>query len=255
MPAARWRQSEAPRPPLLAVWLGRIPYDDAWQMQRRLLSARQEGRCPDTLLLLEHPPVYTCGRRTSPDQLRVAAEALPAPLREADRGGGITFHGPGQVVAYLVMDLRAWRPDVVAYLRALEEVALAVLARYGLSGERIEGLTGVWLGGEKVASIGVRLSRWCTMHGLALNVAVDPRWFRPIVACGIADRGVTSLHLHLAPVPPLPAVARALAEECASVFGRQLHYAEAESASALPRTLAQVLAEEEGDASSGRLQP
>jgi lipoyl(octanoyl) transferase len=249
MPAERWRPSAAPRPPLLALWLGRLAYEEAWQLQRRLLSARQAGDCPDVLLLLEHPPVYTCGRRTGPDQLRVPAHLLPAPLYEADRGGGITFHGPGQVVAYLVMDLRSWRSDVQSYLRALEEVVLRTLARWGLRGERIAGLTGVWLEGEKVASIGVKLSRWCTMHGLALNVGTDPSWFRPIVPCGIAGRGVTSMHRHLGACPPLEEVARAIAEECGAVFGRELSYRRAEGAAS---ALAQVLAEEGGHAGGGR---
>lgn len=223
-------------------------------MQRRLLAARQAGECPDVLLLLEHPPVYTCGRRAGPDQLRVPASLLPAPLYEADRGGGITFHGPGQLVAYLVMDLRAWRTDVQSYLRALEEVALRTLARYGLQGERIQGLTGVWLRGEKVASIGVKLSRWCTMHGLALNVATDPGWFQPIVPCGIADRSITSMHLHLRHVPPLEEVARALAEECAGVFSRDLDYRQAAGPSALLGPLAQVLAQEGRHAGGSRPQ-
>ncbi|GBD12663.1 Octanoyltransferase [bacterium HR24] len=252
MPAERWRPSAAPEAVLEAAWLGRVPYDAAWALQRQLLAARQEGRCPDTLLLLEHPPVYTCGRSTAPGQLVTPPSALPAPVYEVDRGGGVTFHGPGQVVAYLVMDLRAWRPDVHAYLRALEEVALRVLARYGLRGQRIEGLTGVWLGGEKVAAIGVKVSRWCTMHGLSLNVAVDAGWYRPIVPCGIVGRGVTSLHRHLQPCPGLEEVALTIAQECGAVFGRDVRYRRASEKTALTGLPGQVLAAEHGHPRSGR---
>lgn len=255
MPEGRWRQSEAPRPLLLALWLRRVGYPEAWALQRRLLAARQAGECGDVLLLLEHPPVYTCGRRTGPDQLRVPAHLLPAPLHEVDRGGGITFHGPGQVVAYLVMDLRAWRTDVQSYLRALEEVVLRTLGHYGLRGKRIDGLTGVWLGGEKVASIGVKLSRWCTMHGLALNVATDPSWFRPIVPCGIADRGITSMHLHLQACPPLEEVAATMAREAGAVFGRDVQYRRVEGGpSAAWGLLGQVFAQERSHAGGSRPQ-
>ncbi|MBI1886629.1 MAG: lipoyl(octanoyl) transferase LipB [Chloroflexi bacterium] len=209
------------------MWLGPIEYAAAWGLQRRLASQRVEGRLDDTLLLLEHPPVYTYGRRGADGSLLVPKgqlEALGARVYEVDRGGGMTFHGPGQLIGYPVIDLRSWKEDVHAYLRALEDVIIRTLAPYGIQGERAAGLTGVWAGREKIAAIGVKVSRWVTSHGFALNVNVDLGWYRHIVACGIPDRGVTSMRRLLGREIDLEEVARAAAGEFGAVFGRCVSY-------------------------------
>ena len=221
----------------LARWLGRLDYEEAWALQRDLALRRARGETADTLLLLEHPPVYTTGRRNGGDRLLVPPEALGAPLLSVDRGGDITFHGPGQLIAYPIIGLGAQPRGVQRYVRGLEETIIRTLAAYGVDGEREEGLTGVWAGGEKIAAIGVRVSRpggaaggWVTGHGLALNVSVDLTWFERIVPCGIAGRDVTSMERLLGAPLPLPEVASRLAEQFAAVFGRRL----VQSAAAAP---------------------
>ncbi len=213
----------------MARWLGRVGYDEAWSLQRETALLRARGETDDTLLLLEHPPVYTSGRRDSECRLRVPPQALGAPLLAVDRGGDITFHGPGQLVAYPIIGLGERPRDVKAYVRGLEEVVVRTLAGYGIEAGREEGLTGVWAGRDKIAAIGVRVSRpggavggWVTSHGLALNVSVDLEWFERIIPCGIADRGVTSVERLLGWAPPLEEVAERLAREFAFVFGRDL---------------------------------
>ncbi len=210
-----------------ASWLGRVDYGEAWRRQQELIQQRAAGLIPDTLLLLEHPPVYTTGRRGPGDHLLLPANALAAPLIETDRGGDITFHGPGQLVAYAIVDLKAAGLGILGYVRALEEVIVATLAEYGIEGRREPGLTGVWAGTEKIAAIGVRVSRpggaaggWITSHGLALNVDVDLAWFERIVPCGIPDRGVTSMARFLRTAPPPREVGWRLADQFGRVFGR-----------------------------------
>jgi lipoyl(octanoyl) transferase len=185
-------------------WLGRRPYAEVWQMQKELLEARiqaaeQDGPRRETLLLVEHEPVYTWGKRTASQHLGAGPEqlrALGAAVFEVERGGEVTYHGPGQLVGYPICHLASLRcgRDLHRYLRGLEETLILALAEYGLSAERIPGLTGVWMDGAKVAAIGVRVRKWCTMHGFALNVsnALLP-WFRHITPCGISDRPVTTL--------------------------------------------------------------
>ena len=177
------------------VEAGLVPYEDAWAEQRRLLDARADGRIPDTVLLLEHPPVYTAGKRTEPWERPFDG----TPVVDVDRGGKITWHGPGQLVGYPIMKL-AEPVDVVAYVRRLEGVLIDVCAEVGLAtAGRIEGRSGVWVPADgrgpdrKVAAIGIRVSRGVTMHGFALNCDPDLTWFDRIVPCGIADAGVTSL--------------------------------------------------------------
>lgn len=186
--------------------LGRMPYRDCWDYQRRLfdaLSARR-GEASDEagwLLTVEHPPVYTLGRSGKPDNLLVSEEYLRARGAEyyrIDRGGDITFHGPGQIVCYPILDLGRLHIGLREYIDRLEEAVIAVVGRYGIRGERIAGASGVWIGGEtprprKICAIGVRASRFITMHGLALNAATDLEWFRLINPCGFADRGATSI--------------------------------------------------------------
>jgi lipoyl(octanoyl) transferase len=219
-------------------WLGRVAYQDAWELQKRLALQRAAGECPDTLLLLEHPPVFTTGRRDARSNLRLPAEMLGAPLVETDRGGDITFHGPGQLIAYPIIDLRAARLGVVEYVRGLEETVIRMLRGYRIQGATECGKTGVWVGDEKVAAIGVRVSRpggasggWITTHGLALNVSVDLAWFDRIVPCGIADRGVTSIEKILGSPPGLKDAGQQLARHFGAVFGRAVVPAEEPAAS------------------------
>ncbi|HEY5638776.1 MAG TPA: lipoyl(octanoyl) transferase LipB [Dehalococcoidia bacterium] len=186
-------------------WLGRVGYVEAWEHQRELAKRRALGEIPDTVLLLEHPPVFTTGRRGPGANLRLPEEALGAPLIETDRGGDITFHGPGQLIAYPIIDLRAAGLSVVAYVRALEEAVIRTVRTFGIAAHTECGLTGVWSGategaGEKLAAIGVRVGKpagpkggWVTTHGLAVNVTVELDWFGRIVPCGISDRGVASI--------------------------------------------------------------
>ncbi len=178
--------------------LGLVPYAEALALQRQLVQDRREGRIGDLLLLLEHPHVLTLGVRGDGGRSHILAtdEVLASrgiDVFEAGRGGDITYHGPGQIVGYPILDLKPDRCDVHRYVRDLEEVLIRVLADYAIAAERVPGLTGVWVGREKVAAIGVRIARWITSHGFALNVSTDLDYFNLIVPCGIADRGVTSL--------------------------------------------------------------
>lgn len=178
--------------------LGLLPYADALALQRALVEDRRAGRIGDLLLLVEHPHVLTLGVRGDGGRSHVLVtdEALAArgiEVHETGRGGDITYHGPGQIVGYPILDLKPDRQDVHRYVRDLEEVLIRVAADYGFAAERVSGLTGVWVAQEKLAAIGVRLSRWITSHGFALNVSTDLSYFDLIVPCGIANRGVTSL--------------------------------------------------------------
>jgi len=178
--------------------LGRTPYADSLALQRTLVEDRRADRIGDVLLLVEHPPVLTVGVRGDGGRSHILAspEALAArgiEVHETGRGGDVTYHGPGQVVGYPIISLKPDRCDVHGYLRDLEEVLIRVAADFGIHAARVPGLTGVWVGERKLAAIGVRISRWITSHGFALNVAPNLEDFDLIVPCGIADRGVTSL--------------------------------------------------------------
>jgi lipoyl(octanoyl) transferase len=178
--------------------LGLVPYMEAFDLQRALVEDRRLGRVPDLLLLLEHPPVLTLGVKGDGGRGHVVATAGELRARgievhEAGRGGDVTYHGPGQIVGYPILDLRPDRCDVHRYVRDVEEVMLRTIADYGLPGRRIQGLTGAWVGDDKVGAIGIRISRWITSHGFAFNVNTNLADFGLIVPCGIADRGVTSL--------------------------------------------------------------
>jgi lipoyl(octanoyl) transferase len=178
--------------------LGLIPYADALALQRELVEERRAGRIGDLLLLVEHPHVLTLGVRGDGGRSHIlaSAEALASrsiDIHETGRGGDITYHGPGQLVGYPIIDLKPDRCDVHRYVRDLEEVLIRVAADYGIEAGRVPGLTGVWVGGGKLAAIGVRIARWITSHGFALNVTTDLEYFNLIVPCGIAEGGVTSL--------------------------------------------------------------
>jgi lipoyl(octanoyl) transferase len=230
---------------ILVVRCGTLPYDEAGVAQRWLVEARQEGAVPDVLLLLEHPPVYTRGRRSGAEELPMAAEWYEAQgieVRDTDRGGRVTYHGPGQLVAYPIVSLKPYGDDVHEYVRRLERVAIGALDEHGVAAGTIEGLTGVWTkrsppGAEnvqnpdasgspepgearKIGSIGVHVSRGVTTHGLAINVNNDLQPFEWIVPCGIEGCQVTSLSRELGAEQDLDAFAATVAARFAAVFER-----------------------------------
>jgi lipoate-protein ligase B len=174
---------------------GRTAYELAYRWQKALVERRFAGEIGDVLLLLEHPPTYTCGRSTQPGHLPAPAflKESGAQIVEIERGGSITYHGPGQLVGYPIVDLRARGRDVHRYLRDLEEVLINALAAFALRGERREGLTGVWVGDEKVAAIGIYVSRWISAHGFSLNIDCDLQPFRAMRPCGLDGDRVNSL--------------------------------------------------------------
>jgi lipoyl(octanoyl) transferase len=215
------------RGPVSIRRLGRIEYADALEMQKALVEDRRAGRIGDTLLLLEHPPVITLGVKTrgKPTNILASPDVLAAAgvgVFDTGRGGDVTYHGPGQLVGYPILDLQPDRCDVHRYVRDLEQVLIQAVAAFGVAGVRVPGLTGVWVGApgreEKLAAIGVRISRWITSHGFALNVAPDLDHFRLIVPCGIADRGTTSLEQLLGHAVPMDTVEDAVAKAFAEVF-------------------------------------
>ncbi|HEY7197394.1 MAG TPA: lipoyl(octanoyl) transferase LipB [Gaiellaceae bacterium] len=198
--------------------LGLTPYLEAWELQRSVAAGVQAGERPDTVILVEHPPVITTGRRTGEGELHVPAGA-DVEIVETDRGGKSTYHGPGQLVCYPILDLNRHGRDVRKYCRDLEEAVIRTLASFDLAGTRIEGLTGVWLEGppRKICSIGVHISRWVTTHGYALNVDLDPAPFTQwITACGLEDASFTTMTSELGHELSVeevrPPAARALAE-------------------------------------------
>jgi lipoyl(octanoyl) transferase len=175
--------------------LGRVDYASALQLQQQLAADRKQGLIPDQLLLLEHPHVITMGRNGHAENLLADDDIMARAgiaFYPTDRGGDVTYHGPGQLVGYPILDLRDWQRDVGAYVRAVEETIIATLAEYGIAAGRIPKLTGVWVGERKIAAIGVHLSRWVTWHGFALNVSTDLSYFQYIVPCGLT-RPVTSM--------------------------------------------------------------
>lgn len=202
--------------------LGRIAYQPALDLQLRLLDAMKESDTLDAVLvLLEHEPVVTLGRSADDGNLLIPREEFArrgVDLHESSRGGDVTYHGPGQIVGYPILRLAGPRRDVHRYLRTIEQVIIDVLAGYGLDGERVDGFTGVWVGGAKVAAIGVAISRWVTYHGFALNVTTDLDAFRLIVPCGLTDKPVTSLQNLLGRALPLREVEDALIARFVAAF-------------------------------------
>lgn len=215
---------------LAIVELGTVRYTEAWALQKRLHGLRREGRVPDTLLLLDHPHVLTTGScKGSPDRWanlsrpRAELEARGVDLIEADRGGDVTWHGPGQLVGYPIVDLSGYNRDVGRYVRMVEEITMRALRSFGVETERQQGYTGVWIGREKISAIGVRIRSWVSMHGFSLNVRGPIAGFDWIVPCGLEGRGVTSLERQLAPTPcPTDVeVLAALGRTAAAVFERE----------------------------------
>ena len=207
--------------------LGIVPYDEALALQRALVDERRAGTVPDLLLLLQHPPVITLGVKGDGGRANITATAerlaqLGIDVHEAGRGGDVTYHGPGQIVGYPILDLRPDRCDVHRYVRDLEEVMIRVCADYGVAAGRITGLTGAWIGAEKIGAIGVRMSRWITSHGFAFNVDTNLQHFQLIVPCGIPDRGVTSLANVVGHPVPLGEIEDRVIRHFAEVFQREV---------------------------------
>jgi len=213
-------------------WLGTVPYADALRLQADLVRERADGHIGDRLLLLEHPHVLTLGRNSHVEHVladRAHLQAMGVEWFEAGRGGDVTYHGPGQLVAYPIIDLAPDRCDLHRYVRDLERTITATLADYGIASHVVPGRTGVWVerGGAapaaKIAAIGVRVGRWITSHGIALNVTTDLRYFDLIVPCGLRDAAVTSIAMeHAGPPPAVEAVGRRFAVHFAAVFDREL---------------------------------
>jgi len=201
---------------------GLVPYSVAWEQQRSLVAERvKDGSLDDVLLLLEHPPVYTLGHGASLEFLKFDPSQVNFEVHRVERGGEVTYHCPGQLVGYPILNLRHYQQDLHWYLRQLEEVLIQLLALYGLKGDRVAGMTGVWLEGRKVAALGIKVSRWITMHGFALNVCPDLTGFERIVPCGIADKPVGSLAQFL-PEITVEQVRSDVAATFAEVFNVQL---------------------------------
>src|SRR5678809_558218 len=203
--------------------LGLVPYDEALAMQRQLVEERRAGRVPDLLLLLQHPAVITLGVKGDGGRANIVATderlaELGMAVQETGRGGDVTYHGPGQIVGYPILDLKPDRCDVHRYVRDLEEVMIRVCADYGVAAHRVDGLSGAWVGTEKIGAVGVRISRWITSHGFAFNVNTRLEDFQLIVPCGIADRGVTSLRKLVGAELPIDEVEDRVIRRFAEVF-------------------------------------
>lgn len=209
-----------------SAWLldfteGVTPYADAWELQRRLVAARQQEAISDGLVLLEHEPVYTVGRSTRREHVPVPREYLTRlgfAVYDVERGGSITYHGPGQLVGYPILDLRAYREDVVQFMRALEETIIRTLEEFGVQADRMRGYPGVWIGGEKIAAVGVAVKRKVTMHGFALNVNSTLEHFALINPCGLG-RPVTSMATVLERPVEMTSVRKVCVAQFAQVFG------------------------------------
>ena len=209
--------------------LGIVPYADALELQRHLHAQRVAGAIPDTLLLLEHPPVITLGKAFHPEHLRYAREFYAQQgieLHPTDRGGDVTCHNPGQLVGYPIFDVAQHGRDLHKFLRDIEQAIIDALRAFGIEAHREAGYTGVWVGDAKIAAIGVKVTKWVSMHGFALNVNNDLRLFQTIVPCGIADRPVTSLQQVLGRVVPMETVKQNIVRSFERVFGIELTHAD-----------------------------
>lgn len=216
----------------IAVWHGRLPYGEALDMQMRLCKLKKQGYEPDVLLLLEHPPTITLGRNGKRQNLLAGEAELRrrgVDLWEADRGGDITYHGPGQLVGYPILALGHSERDVHQYMRNLEESLIRVLAGFGIEAGRNERYTGVWTPEGKIAALGVHISRWITRHGFALNVSTDLSYYDLIVPCGIVGKGVTSIERQLGRSLEMREVASVYVKAFGDVFGRRMASMDVES--------------------------
>lgn len=209
---------------------GVVKYAEALGLQQARVAARKAGSIPDTLLLLEHPHVYTLGRNAQPRNLLFSAERLAqlgAEVFETDRGGDVTYHGPGQLVGYPIFDLKRHQRDLGWYMRSLEEVFIHVAETFGIAAERNPQATGVWVGNDKLVAMGVHVSRWVTSHGFAFNVNTDLAYFEWIVPCGLHGKGVTSLEKLLGHKVPMEAVVERVIKGFGEVFGLEMAEAQA----------------------------
>jgi lipoyl(octanoyl) transferase len=215
-----------------ACWLGRTPYREAWDLQAELVSALRDGQAPDTLLLLEHPHVFTMGKAAMPDHLlwdEKEQARRDVDVIWSDRGGEATYHGPGQLVGYPILDLSHFELSIPQYLERLEQSLIDYLNDLGVDSEPGEpGMTGVWTGGEKVAAIGIKLNRSIVSHGFALNLTTDLSYFDGIIPCGHADKRPTSVEAITGQRVETPAAARAYAEHFSLVFGADLEWSSAQ---------------------------
>lgn len=208
-----------------ARWLGLVRYDDGLLMQEQAVERLRSGKAPEQLLLLEHPHVVTLGRGADSSNILADSALLhtsSVEVHQTGRGGDVTYHGPGQLVGYPIISLKPDRCDVHRYVRDIEEVLIRTIAEFGVTGTRIPGLTGVWVGNEKIAAIGVRIARWITSHGFALNVNTNLDYFKMIVPCGIADKGVTSLSRLVGRSIDTREVAQTTVLNFGRVFGRDM---------------------------------
>jgi lipoate-protein ligase B len=211
--------------PLLVSNINRTRYADAWKLQQKLHELRQSGVINDVLLFTEHENVYTIGKGGDVNHVLASDAELKATgtdVFQIDRGGDVTYHGPGQIVGYPILDLNNYLPDIHWYMRSLEEVIIQALAKFDIEAGREKEMTGVWVNGEKIAAIGVKVSRWVTMHGFALNVNTDLTKFDRIIPCGIFHKGVTSMQRVLKHDIELEVVQKSLIDSFAKVFKCQI---------------------------------
>jgi lipoyl(octanoyl) transferase len=202
--------------------LGTVDYAEGLRLQAERIAPRKAGEIPDTLLLLEHPHVYTLGRNAKRENLLISEDRLAqlgAQLFATDRGGDITYHGPGQLVGYPIFDLTQHRRDIAWFMRSLEEVFIGVARDFGIAASRLAGAPGVWVGDDKLVAMGVHISRWVTSHGFAFNVNTDLRYFEWIVPCGLRDKGVTSLGKLLGRQVDMNTVIDRVVQHFGQVFG------------------------------------
>ncbi len=212
---------------------GIVDYQKSLRLQQERVHARKAGTIPDTLLLLQHPPVYTLGRNANRENILFSPERLQrlgAKVFETDRGGDVTFHGPGQIVGYPILDLTRHRRDLAWYMHSLEEVFIRVAGEFGIRAGRIAGARGVWVGNDKLVAMGVHVSRWITSHGFAFNVNTDLRFFDWIVPCGLHDKGVTSLERILRRPVSMDAVIDRVIHHFGTVFGMEMKLLEKQEA-------------------------
>ena len=197
--------------------LGLSPFKEVWDLQKELVKKRQYGQIKDTLILAEHEPVYTLGKNANENHI---LQNSPRDVKtyQIERGGDVTFHGPGQLVGYPIMDLHNYNKSISCYMRSLEQLIIDTLAEFRVTAERKDGLTGVWVGDEKIAALGVRVTRWITMHGFALNVSPDLTYYSGIIPCGIFEYGVTSMAKQLTIEVAVDSVKQVLIEKFMNQF-------------------------------------